>query len=146
MIAKLTTKKMIAAYVAIAAAIAAHLGFDLDETVAAIVLTAVLTAIGVSKPRKPKDEAPPAAPDGFIRTTLLLVMLPFALLVAVTMLATSCTATKAGARAAASSFSDWWAYKIEVMDAIPWNGTMLHRAGVLVSFNSDSDELARIRR
>jgi len=29
------------------------------------------------------------------------------------------------------------------MDAIPWNGAMLHRAGVLVSFNSDSDELAR---
>jgi N-acetylglucosamine-6-phosphate deacetylase len=45
--------------------------------------------------------------------------------------------------AGASSFSDWWAYKIEVMDAIPWNGAMLHRAGVLVSFNSDSDELAR---
>jgi N-acetylglucosamine-6-phosphate deacetylase len=45
--------------------------------------------------------------------------------------------------AGASSFSDWWAYKIEVMDAIPWNGAMLHNAGVLVSFNSDSDELAR---
>ena len=45
--------------------------------------------------------------------------------------------------AGASSFSDWWAYKVEVMDAIPWNGAMLHRAGVLVSFNSDSDELAR---
>ena len=45
--------------------------------------------------------------------------------------------------AGASSFSDWWAFKIEVMDAIPWNGAMLHKAGVLVSFNSDSDELAR---
>ena len=45
--------------------------------------------------------------------------------------------------AGASSFSDWWAYKIEVMDAIPWNGAMLQRAGVVVSFNSDSDELAR---
>jgi hypothetical protein len=45
--------------------------------------------------------------------------------------------------AGASSFSDWWAYKIEVMDAIPWNGAMLQKAGVLVSFNSDSDELAR---
>jgi N-acetylglucosamine-6-phosphate deacetylase len=45
--------------------------------------------------------------------------------------------------AGASSFSDWWAYKIEVMDAIPWNGAIMHRAGVLVSFNSDSDELAR---
>ena len=45
--------------------------------------------------------------------------------------------------AGASSFSDWWAFKIEVMDAIPWSGAMLHKAGVLVSFNSDSDELAR---
>ena len=45
--------------------------------------------------------------------------------------------------AGASSFSDWWAFKIEVMDAIPWNGAMLHNAGVLVSFNSDSNELAR---
>ena len=45
--------------------------------------------------------------------------------------------------AGASSFSDWWAYKVEVMDAIPWNGALMHKAGVLVSFNSDSDELAR---
>lgn len=45
--------------------------------------------------------------------------------------------------AGASSFSDWWAYKIEVMDATPYNGALLHRAGVLVSFNSDSSELAR---
>ncbi len=45
--------------------------------------------------------------------------------------------------AGASSFSDGWAYKVEVMDAIPWNGALLHKAGVLVSFNSDSDELAR---
>ncbi len=43
----------------------------------------------------------------------------------------------------ASSFSDWWAYKVEVMDAIPYNGAMLHRRGVLTTFNSDSDELAR---
>ena len=45
--------------------------------------------------------------------------------------------------AGASSFSDWWAYKMEVMDAIPWNGEMLWKAGVVTSFNSDSDELAR---
>ena len=45
--------------------------------------------------------------------------------------------------AGASSFSDWWAYKVEVMDAIPWNGAIMNKAGVLVSFNSDSDELAR---
>ncbi len=45
--------------------------------------------------------------------------------------------------AGASSFSDWWAYKMEVMDAIPDNGAIMDEVGVLVSFNSDSDELAR---
>ncbi len=45
--------------------------------------------------------------------------------------------------AGGSSFSDWWAYKFEVYDAIPYNGTLMNRAGVVVSFNSDSDELAR---
>ena len=45
--------------------------------------------------------------------------------------------------AGASTFSDWWAYKYEVIDAIPWNGTLMTRRGVNVSFNSDSDELAR---
>jgi len=45
--------------------------------------------------------------------------------------------------AGASTFSDWWAYKIEVMDAIPFNGALMHDVGVVVSFNSDSSELAR---
>ncbi|MBT3676913.1 MAG: amidohydrolase family protein [Candidatus Marinimicrobia bacterium] len=45
--------------------------------------------------------------------------------------------------AGASTFSDWWAYKYEVVDAIPYNGTLMSNAGVTVSFNSDSDELAR---
>jgi imidazolonepropionase-like amidohydrolase len=45
--------------------------------------------------------------------------------------------------AGGSSFSDWWAYKLEVYDAIPYNGALMHDQGVLVSFNSDSDELAR---
>ena len=45
--------------------------------------------------------------------------------------------------AGASTFSDWWAYKYEVVDAIPYNGTLMTNAGVTVSFNSDSDELAR---
>ncbi|MFH1852785.1 MAG: amidohydrolase family protein [Candidatus Neomarinimicrobiota bacterium] len=44
---------------------------------------------------------------------------------------------------AASSFSDWWAYKFEVYDAIPHNGSLMHAVGVSVSFNSDDDELAR---
>ncbi len=45
--------------------------------------------------------------------------------------------------AGASTFSDWWAYKFEVIDAIPYNGALMHDASVVVSFNSDSDELAR---
>jgi imidazolonepropionase-like amidohydrolase len=43
----------------------------------------------------------------------------------------------------ASAFSDWWAYKLEVQDAIPENGAILREQGVVVSFNSDSNELAR---
>ncbi len=42
-----------------------------------------------------------------------------------------------------SSFSDWWAYKCEVIDAIPYNGAIMHQAGLVVSFNSDDRELAR---
>jgi hypothetical protein len=45
--------------------------------------------------------------------------------------------------AGGSSFSDWWAYKVEVMDAIPHNGALMTDVGVVVSFNSDSSELAR---
>jgi imidazolonepropionase-like amidohydrolase len=45
--------------------------------------------------------------------------------------------------AGASTFSDWWAYKYEVIDAIPYNGALMHDRGVVVSFNSDSDEQAR---
>jgi imidazolonepropionase-like amidohydrolase len=43
----------------------------------------------------------------------------------------------------ASLFSDWWMYKVEVMDAIPFAGPLQTEAGVLTSYNSDSDELAR---
>lgn len=42
-----------------------------------------------------------------------------------------------------STFSDWWAYKMEVLDAIPYAGALMHENGVVVSFKSDSDELAR---
>ncbi|MGB1925391.1 MAG: amidohydrolase family protein [Rubripirellula sp.] len=45
--------------------------------------------------------------------------------------------------AMASAFSDWWAYKFEVFDAIPYNGAIMHNQGVVVSFNSDDRELAR---
>lgn len=49
----------------------------------------------------------------------------------------------AEAGAMASTFSDWWAYKFEVRDAIPWNVSILDKAGVVVSINSDSDEMIR---
>ena len=45
--------------------------------------------------------------------------------------------------AGGSCFSDWWAYKYEVVDAIPYDGAMMHAAGVVTSFNSDDAELAR---
>lgn len=45
--------------------------------------------------------------------------------------------------AGASSFSDWWAYKAEVLDAIPYNGALMHSQGVTVAFNSDDAEMAR---
>ena len=45
--------------------------------------------------------------------------------------------------AGASTFSDWWAYKYEVNDAIPYNGSIMHNAGVLVAYNSDSAEMSR---
>lgn len=45
--------------------------------------------------------------------------------------------------AGASAFSDWWAFKFEVYDAIPYAGALMHERGVVVSFNSDSGDLAR---
>ncbi|MCY7410567.1 MAG: amidohydrolase family protein, partial [Chitinophagales bacterium] len=43
----------------------------------------------------------------------------------------------------ASSFSDWWAYKYEVYDAIPYNPAMLAKVGVNTAVNSDDAEMAR---
>lgn len=43
----------------------------------------------------------------------------------------------------ASAFSDWWAFKVEVQDAIPQAGPIMYEAGVVTSYNSDSDDLAR---
>jgi imidazolonepropionase-like amidohydrolase len=45
--------------------------------------------------------------------------------------------------AGASTFSDWWAYKMEAYDAIPYNAALMVEKGVLVSLNSDSAEEAR---
>lgn len=36
-----------------------------------------------------------------------------------------------------STFSDWWAYKMEAYDAIPYNAAIMHKKGVVVSLNSD---------
>jgi len=45
--------------------------------------------------------------------------------------------------AGGSTFSDWWAYKFEVYEAIPHNGALMHEQGVTVAFNSDDAEMAR---
>jgi imidazolonepropionase-like amidohydrolase len=45
--------------------------------------------------------------------------------------------------AGGSTFSDWWAYKIEAYDAIPGNAAIMHHKGVVTSVNSDSADLAR---
>ncbi|MFL5811612.1 MAG: amidohydrolase family protein [Flavisolibacter sp.] len=43
----------------------------------------------------------------------------------------------------ASTFSDWWAYKMEVQDAIPYNAAIMQRVGLNVAINSDDAEMAR---
>ncbi len=42
-----------------------------------------------------------------------------------------------------STFSDWWAYKMEVQEAIPYNGKIMHNVGITTAFNSDDAEMAR---
>jgi imidazolonepropionase-like amidohydrolase len=44
---------------------------------------------------------------------------------------------------AGSTFSDWWAYKMEVAEAIPYNGKIMHNVGITTAFNSDDAEMAR---
>ena len=41
------------------------------------------------------------------------------------------------------TFSDWWAYKFEVNDAIPYNAAIMHNQGVTVAINSDDAEMMR---
>ncbi len=43
----------------------------------------------------------------------------------------------------ASTFSDWWAYKYEVNDAIPYNAAIMHNKGVVTAINSDDSEMSR---
>jgi imidazolonepropionase-like amidohydrolase len=45
--------------------------------------------------------------------------------------------------AGGSTFSDWWDYKMEAVDAIPYNAAIMQKAGVVVSLNSDDAELMR---
>ena len=45
--------------------------------------------------------------------------------------------------AGASTFSDWWAYKFEVNDAIPYNAAILNQKGVVTAINSDDAEMGR---
>jgi imidazolonepropionase-like amidohydrolase len=42
-----------------------------------------------------------------------------------------------------STFSDWWAYKYEVKDAIPYNAAIMASQGVTVAINSDDAEMSR---
>ncbi|MEM7185398.1 MAG: amidohydrolase family protein [Bacteroidota bacterium] len=42
-----------------------------------------------------------------------------------------------------STFSDWWAYKYEVNDAIPYNAAIMSKVGVTVAINSDDGEMSR---
>jgi imidazolonepropionase-like amidohydrolase len=43
----------------------------------------------------------------------------------------------------ASTFSDWWAYKVEVKDAIPYNASILNQMGIVTAINSDDAEMGR---
>lgn len=45
--------------------------------------------------------------------------------------------------AGGSTFSDWWAYKYEVKDAIPYNAAIMANQGVTVAINSDDREMSR---
>ena len=49
----------------------------------------------------------------------------------------------ASSGAGGSTFSDWWAYKMEAFDAIPYNAALMAERGVVVSINSDDGEEAR---
>ncbi len=49
----------------------------------------------------------------------------------------------AAAHVGLSTFSDWWGYKYEAWDAIPWNAVMSMRKGVIVAIKSDSNDFAR---
>lgn len=45
--------------------------------------------------------------------------------------------------AGGSTFADWWAYKMEVKDAIPYNAAILSKMGIVTAINSDDAEMGR---
>jgi imidazolonepropionase-like amidohydrolase len=45
--------------------------------------------------------------------------------------------------AGGSTFADWWAYKFEVNDAIPYNASLMHQMGIVTAINSDDAEMGR---
>jgi imidazolonepropionase-like amidohydrolase len=45
--------------------------------------------------------------------------------------------------ASASTFADWWAYKYEVIEAIPQNAAILNKMGIVTAINSDDAEMGR---
>lgn len=45
--------------------------------------------------------------------------------------------------AGGSTFADWWAYKYEVNDAIPYNAALMYRMGIVTAINSDDAEMGR---
>jgi imidazolonepropionase-like amidohydrolase len=44
---------------------------------------------------------------------------------------------------AIATFADWWGFKHEAWDAIPWNAVMSMRKGVRVAIKSDSEDYIR---
>ena len=49
----------------------------------------------------------------------------------------------AAAHIGIATFADWWGYKEEAWDAIPWNAVLCMRKGVRVAIKSDSEDFAR---
>ena len=47
---------------------------------------------------------------------------------------------------AGAGFSDWWSYKMEVIDGTPYNMAIMTKKGVLTSINSDSTDGGLMRR
>lgn len=49
----------------------------------------------------------------------------------------------AAANVGIATWADWWGFKVEAYDAIPWNAVMSMRKGVRVAIKSDSDDYTR---